>query len=83
MIKRDQVANCLLHKRVGFLSEHKVIRNSHRDSLGKDDGVYEKGIEWSQTTHVKVKIYSAIVVKDKVANGIGTLDRICVGVKGR
>jgi hypothetical protein len=81
VIECNQVVNGLLHEWVSLFSEHEVIRDPYGDGSGKNDRIYEKRVEWSQTAHIEIEIHSSEVIKDKVANSVGALDRIRISVK--
>lgn len=81
MIKGDEIMDRLGHKGVSLFSKHEVIGDSHRNGLGKDDGVDEERVQWSQATHVKVQVDTAVVVKHEIANRVCSLDWIGVPVE--
>lgn len=82
MVKCDEVVDSLLHERMSFCREHKVIGNTHRNSLGKCDRVGEERIHATKTPNVQININATKVVEDKITDGIRTLDVVLVTVKG-
>lgn len=81
MVEGDEVVDGLLEERVPLLGEHQVVGDTDGDGFWENDGVLEEGIHGSQAADIQVDVDTAIVVQHKVANGVGTLDRVLVMFK--
>src|SRR5258707_1338547 len=81
MVESNQVVYSLSHERMFFFRKHEIIRDANRYGARKNDGKDEEGIQTTQATNVEVDVDAAIMIEDKVANGIRPLDRIWVRIK--
>jgi hypothetical protein len=81
MIEGDEVVDRLRHKRMPFFGEHEVIGNANRYRFREDNWVHEEGVEGTEAADVQIDVHAAIVVEDEIANGIGPLNRVGVGVE--
>ena len=81
VVKGNQVVNSLGHERVFLFRKHEIVRDADGYGTREDDGKDEKGVQATKTTNVEVHINAAVVVKDKVADGVRPLDCIGVGIE--
>jgi hypothetical protein len=81
MVKGNQVVYSLSHERVFFFRKHEVIRDAHGYGTRENDGKDKEGIHTTQAANVEVDVDAAVVMEDKVANGIRPLDSIWVRIK--
>ena len=82
MVKIDKIMNSLLKQRVVSFCKHKVVGNANGNGFWKDDRVYEKRIDWPKASDIQIDIDASKMIENKVANGVGALNRISIIVKG-
>lgn len=66
---------------MALLCKHQVVGHTNGDGLWEEHRVREEGIDRSKTTNVQVDINAPVVIEDKVANGVCTLNWVAVVVK--
>ncbi|KAI3475437.1 hypothetical protein L1887_63205 [Cichorium endivia] len=81
VVEVDEVVDELVHEGMRLGCEHDVVGDADGDGLGEDDLEAEEGVEAAEAANVEVHVDAAVVVEDKVADGVGTLDGVRVGVK--
>ena len=81
VIESDEVVDRLRHERMPFLREHEVIGNTNRYRFREDNWEDEEWVEGAKTANVQVDIHPSIVVKNEISNGVGPLNRVCVGIE--
>ena len=65
-----------------FFGKHEVIGDTNGDGAREDDRKDEERIHTTNTSNVEVHIDTAIMMKDKIADGVRPLDGIGVRIKG-
>jgi hypothetical protein len=81
MVKGNQVVYSLSHERMFFFRKHEIVRDPDGYGARKNDGKDQKWIHTTQATNVEVDVDTAVMMEDKVANGVRPLDRIWVRIK--
>ena len=74
--------NSLFHEGMALFCKYEVVGDTDGDCFWQDYGIYEERVEGSGASDVEVHIDAAIMVQDEVADGVCTLDGICIVVKG-
>lgn len=64
-----------------FLRKHQVVGHTNRDGLWEYNRVHEEGVNWSKAANVQVYVNTTIMVEDKVANSVCTLNWVAVVVE--
>ena len=82
MVKIDEIMDSLFKQRVVLFCKHKVVRNPNGNSFGKDDGVYEEGIDRAKASNIQIDIDASEMIENKVPDGVSTLYGIRIIVKG-
>jgi len=82
VIESDEVVDRLGHERVPLFREHEVIGNANGYGLGEDNWEDEERVEGAEASDVQIDVHAAVVVKNEISNGVGSLDRVGVSVEG-
>ena len=81
VVKAHEVVDGLLQERMSFFCEHEVVGDSYGNCLWQNDGVDKKWIQRFQAPDIKINVDTAIVVENKVPDGVCTLDRVDIVVE--
>jgi hypothetical protein len=82
MVEGDKIVNGLVKQRMALFCKHEVIRHSHWNSLWENNRIYEERIQGAKASDIQIKVYSTIMMKDKVTNCVSTLNRVGIAVEG-
>jgi hypothetical protein len=66
---------------MALCGEHKVVRNPDWDGFRENDLVLEQRVHTSNAPNVEVQVNPTIMMEDKVADSVRTLDRVLVAIK--
>jgi len=72
------VVDHVVEKRMIRHSAHSIVGNSRRQSLAHPSRVREQRFELTVAAVVQVEVNTAVVLEDKVPNGVGALDGVRV-----
>jgi hypothetical protein len=82
MVKGDEIVDSLCEEWMALFGKHEVIGHSNGDRLWEDDGVDEQRVERTYAPNIEVEIDATVVVENKVADGVCSLDGVRVVIEG-